>query len=119
MQRLSGVEGMDAQRALEGVGGQPAALERILRRFVNIYRQGEPSLITAQGERDGARLAAVCHSLRGACAAVGAVSLQGRLMELEQSLKAGAPPAQALDTVQHINAELMQFVARIDGEMGV
>ena len=117
MQRLSAVDGLDAQRALEGVGGQPAALERILRRFVNIYRHGEPSLATAQGERDGARLAAVCHSLRGACAAVGAVHLQGQLLELEQSLKAGAPPAQALDTVQHINAELMQFVTRIAGEM--
>ncbi len=88
-ERLRGVDGLDVERALKNVGGQWTSLERVLRAFVDAYRDGIAPLPEAVGAGDAVRVRALCHSLRGACLAVGAVRVQQALDAVDAAL---APP---------------------------
>ena len=84
--RLASIEGLDVERALQFVAGQPALLRRALEAFVSAYGDGLPSLD-----------AAAAHSLRGACAYVGAVRLEAALLDFERQANI-APSSPALQT---------------------
>jgi signal transduction histidine kinase/DNA-binding response OmpR family regulator/HAMP domain-containing protein len=100
--RLSRVEGLDLASALRHVGGQLPLLERLLRVFVANYGAGEPAFLLPAAEDSVARWRSASHSLRGACAAVGAMTLHDELSAFEKAL---AEPTdwQAL----HANAQLL------------
>ncbi len=116
-ERLAEVAGFDVVRALRNVGGQPPTLERVLRSFVRRYRHGEPAMLQlALGtEREAARDAA--HSLRGACATVGAQPLHQGLQALEQALFAGADPAELLPQAMALNQGLVDLAQRLAAEL--
>jgi two-component system sensor histidine kinase/response regulator len=117
-QRLAALTELDLARALGNVGGQMATLERVLQIFVRTYQSGESALLNAHDADTAAHWQAASHSLRGACAAIGALGLQEALAAFEQALSepeaavlALAPQALAL------HARLMRLVAQLQQEL--
>jgi len=106
LERLGAVAGLDLERALRNVGGQQGSLERVLRAFVDAYRDGAPTLVDAVGAADAARVRALCHSLRGACLAVGAVNLQRALETVEAVLARPDETLQLATAVRRVHDEL-------------
>ena len=101
--------GLDASLALRRVGGLPQTLQRVLQRFVDTYRHGEPGLVAGpHGDRQRQE---ACHSLRGACGAIAAYSLQQQMEALEQSEPDGE--ATHLERAREIDSALRQLVADI------
>ncbi|MBP6900355.1 MAG: PAS domain S-box protein [Burkholderiaceae bacterium] len=102
--RLADVPGLDMQRALRIVAGQPALLRRALQAFVVAYGQGLAQL--------DARAA---HSLRGACAYIGATHLEAGLQAYERELAAGSDTA--IPLARTLLDELDELVSRISREL--
>jgi PAS domain S-box-containing protein len=121
--RLAAVEGYDVAFALHNVGGSVGTLERLLGRFVDTYRIGEPALLELERSADTLRCRDACHSLRGACASIGATDLPGRLQAFEQDL-AAFPAGRAPDDVlvrraRALHEDLLQLVERIAAELAL
>jgi CheY-like chemotaxis protein len=74
-QRLAGVPGLSADAALQNLGGDEARLERLLQVFVRTYRDPAKGLAEDPTDDAPARWRAAAHSLRGACATIGADEL--------------------------------------------
>jgi HPt (histidine-containing phosphotransfer) domain-containing protein len=95
-----------------------ASLERVLRRFVDMYRNGEPALL-ASDERDVvARSRDVSHSLRGACAAAGATRLAEQLQAFERELSASTEVPVPLSRARRLHEDLVVLVSRLAAELG-
>jgi two-component system, sensor histidine kinase and response regulator len=113
--RLANLSGLDVATGLRNVGGQPASLQRVLARFVATYRLGDAAL--AQGEMPAAREAwnRACHSLRGACATIGASALQEQARALELALADGAttPAAGLAGQAAALNGSLQALVNQL------
>jgi PAS domain S-box-containing protein len=106
-ERLSSVEGLDGQRAWRLVARQPALLRRVLEFFVSAYEGGLPRLDASQA-----------HSLRGACANIGAVRLEEGLLAFEQAAATSATGASDLQAwAAELLQELRALVERIRGEL--
>ncbi len=118
MERLAGVHGLDAAAALRGVGGQSGTLERVLTRFTELYapREGESGF--GQRIESIASLKATCHSLRGACAAIGAVALHGGLTRFDRELELERDPAKHMPRTRALNEELARFVSELRAALG-
>ena len=114
--RLAAVPGLDVAAGLRNVGGQLGALQRVLGRFVANYRSGEPAL--AAGSPQAARRHA-CHSLRGACATIGATALREAAAALEQALDGAAEPVPpAIDEeARRLDAALVELVRQLDAAL--
>jgi len=111
--RLAAVDGLEVATALHHVGGQAATLARVLAHFTTTYRAGEPALQAGTTPPDPAAWRAACHSLRGACGAIGAVALQQQLADFEQALDTAADgPALAAQAAQ-LDAALRALVGRL------
>ncbi len=97
--RLAAVEGLNVARALVNVGGQAGVLRRVLDRFVQAYAEGAGTL-----DRERA------HSLRGACAAIGAVDLQAALQAYEAGTlrEGGAVPSPEAGEIARQLGELVE-----------
>jgi PAS domain S-box-containing protein len=108
---LAAVPGLQTQAGLATVGGEPAAYQRVLARFVQRYGAGEPGLRPEPATPEA--LAATCHSLRGACAAVGALALAGSLQALETACSSGAALPPLLDQAQQLDSELRQLATAV------
>jgi len=103
--RLANIEGLDVTRALVNVGGQVGVLRRVLNRFVQAYAAGA-------GPMDGK----TAHSLRGACAAIGAVELQVAVQAYEAAAgHANGAELQPLADV--VGRRLRDLVARVQAEL--
>jgi HPt (histidine-containing phosphotransfer) domain-containing protein len=109
VERLAAVPGFDVNFMLHHLGGQVAALQRVLERFVQTYGGASPSLQAAPGagETDAWRQAS--HALRGACGAVGATVLLKQLSAFEEQAAAGAD----LGTLQAEAGRLNEAVSRL------
>jgi CheY-like chemotaxis protein len=103
--RLAAVKGLDIALAMRNLGNDERLLRRVLGSFVETYRNGAGVL-----DREAV------HSLRGACAVIGAVSLQQALLGLERggSSDADATPAPAADAVAQ---DLRELVGRLQAEL--
>ncbi|WP_395703541.1 PAS domain-containing protein [Aquabacterium sp.] len=117
-ERLAEVAGFDLVRALRNVGGQVHTLERVLQSFVKRYRSGEPAMLQLAdpAQREAARNAT--HSLRGACATIGAHELHQGLQALEQTLFGGGDPTGLLPQAQALNDGLVRLAQRLAAELG-
>ena len=115
MQRLQTVPGLDVARGLRNVAGRIGTLERMLRRFVETYAGGSPELAAAT---DLATLRTRCHSLRGACATVGATALADELAAIEALLPATADAAALHGRGQAVHRALLELVAALDAALG-
>jgi CheY-like chemotaxis protein len=89
MQRLAQVEGLEPTVGLRSLGGNEVMLERILWRFVQLYRAGCPALRDAGLDRPESRSQESAHSVCGACYTIGAVGLGDQLRALENALREG------------------------------
>jgi PAS domain S-box-containing protein len=87
-QRLAGVPALDVAAALRVVNGDAALLERILQRFAATYAAGCPGLAAVGSAAEREHASAQCHSLRGACATVGARALAEAIGGYEAALVA-------------------------------
>ncbi len=116
-QRLAAVAGLDVAAGLRNVGGQIGALQRVLTRFVATYHQGEPAL--AATSPLAARRHA-CHSLRGACATIGALALRDRAIELEEALDRAAEPVPAAvdEQARQLDAALVDLGRDLAAALG-
>jgi PAS domain S-box-containing protein len=118
-ERLEAVEGYEVAGALRNVAGQVPALVRILRNFIRLYRDGEPALLRAESAEDAERWRLACHSLRGACASIGATALQQRLLAFERDLK-GSVEVQALAArAATLHQELLVLVGRLEAALNI
>ena len=104
--RLAAVAGFDFESALRNVGGQEPSLERVLRAFVDVYRDGAPQLVDAAVAGDAARVRALCHSLRGACLAVGAARVLHALEAIEAALARSDEIPQLETAARRVHDEL-------------
>ncbi|MDO9283469.1 MAG: response regulator, partial [Aquabacterium sp.] len=114
---LAAIEGLDIASALRHVGGHGPVLARVLAGFADIYRAGVPALVAAAEASDWAALAAACHSLRGACATVGAVVLQAQAQALEDQVGAGAEAHALQAQCVDLDQQLRQLSARLVGAL--
>ena len=117
-QRAAKIEGLDFPQALVHVGGQPQRLERVLRRFVQTYRNGDGQLARLPAEQAIERWRAACHSLHGAYSTVGAMALQGEVLAFQRALtQTRDDPALAVQAAELQNS-LLQLVDRIARQLG-
>ena len=72
MLSLAQVAGFDLRDGLTNTGGDEQRLARLLRMFVDQYHTGDARLADAARSDNAAGIVAAAHSIRGACAAVGA-----------------------------------------------
>ena len=104
--RLASVAGLDIQQAMRSVGGRVPLLRRMLDRFVMSYQH-------AAGEIDRER----AHSLRGACATIGAIPLQAALLGYESDMAAGLDGDAMRRQAERINAGLGELAASLRSEL--
>jgi signal transduction histidine kinase/CheY-like chemotaxis protein/HPt (histidine-containing phosphotransfer) domain-containing protein len=116
-ERLAEVTGFSLARGLVSVGGNLDVLLRILRTFLGNYRSGVPGLLHAAARGDRAAVMTACHSLRGACASVGATATADLAATLEMSSPA-LPPDALLENAQQIHHELITLIGRLETEIG-
>jgi hypothetical protein len=91
---------------MRSVGGQFSTLRRVLERFVTSYQFGA-------GEID----VQISHSLRGACATVGATQLQSALVKYEEDAAGGAAASHLRQQADQINAGLIALTAALRFEL--
>ncbi|WP_395704195.1 Hpt domain-containing protein, partial [Aquabacterium sp.] len=111
------VAGFDLVRALRNVGGQVHTLERVLQSFVKRYRSGEPAMLQLADPAQSEAARNATHSLRGACATIGAHELHQGLQALEQTLFGGGDPTGQLPQAQALNDALMRLAQRLAAEL--
>jgi CheY-like chemotaxis protein len=104
--RLAAIDGLDVGQALDRLGGNMTVVRRVLQRFAQIYGGGAGPM-----DRE------VAHSLRGACATVGAVDLC-ELLQAYEALAAAQPGAAALKPqADRIDTELSALVRQLQAEL--
>jgi CheY-like chemotaxis protein len=104
--RLALVEGLDIPQAMRSVGGNLHVLQRALDRFVATYQFGAEEMDVQ-----------IAHSLRGACATVGATQLQSALLNYEEAFAAGATAVELRQQADQINASLLALTASLRIEL--
>ena len=113
--RLAAVPGFDLAQALSHVGGQAEVLARVLARFVTAYAHGEPALVDPAAR---ARWPACAHSLRGACAAVGARGPLSALDAFERDLADGVDGPVVAASAQRVHQALLDLVRELGAALG-
>ncbi len=113
------MEGYEVGGALRNVAGQLPTLVRILRNFIGMYRRGVPALLRSDDADDVERWRLACHSLRGACASVGATALQQRLLAFEQQLKGTVDVQRHAASAKALHEELLVLVGRLETALNV
>jgi PAS domain S-box-containing protein len=116
-ERLAGIDGYSVEQGLRNLGGQMPRLARILDHFVRTYRRGETALLQSATPEDLVRLRAVCHSLRGACATIGATALVPQLQALEEALRGSAEARDLGPQARQLHADLIALVDRLAAEL--
>ncbi len=112
--RLARVDGFEVDRALRNVGGQLPSLQRVLDRFVASYRGGMPALRVVDDQGSFAPWRAATHSLRGACATLGATAMLARLEAFERDMDDTPDLAALVPAARRLNEDLIALVGRLD-----
>jgi HPt (histidine-containing phosphotransfer) domain-containing protein len=116
-QRLAGIVGLDVAQGLRNLGGQMTALVRVLALFCTTYANGEPAFAAPPSPEAAQRWRDACHSLRGACATVGAEDLLAHLVAFDKALAAGVDLSALAVQAGQLNAELQALVATLQAEL--
>lgn len=119
LKRLALSGAIDVPTALQQVGGREQMLQKVMRRFAQTYAQGVPALLEQQAsDEDTAKAwSSACHSLEGACAAVGATKLYAQVVAFAKTLSVPlleehATRARALhEQLRELAAHLGELVA--------
>ena len=115
--RLAAIEDYDVASGLRHVGGQMTVLARVLRQFVQTYAAGEPALLVSDAPDSVQRWRSVCHSLRSACAAVGATRLAAQLQAFEDELVGSTETATLAGRAQRLHEALVRLAKRLEAEL--
>lgn len=115
--RLAAINDFDLASSLNNLGGQLPQLERVLQRFAQTYRSGEPRLLQAASQGETAELWQVCHSLRGACAVLCSTALVQQIEALEAALGEPLSAAELLDRVRPLQAKLLALARQLDAAL--
>ena len=111
IEAVSGVPGFDAAGGLRQSGLRPELYLAVLRRFVGVYAAGMPALRDGADSAPPRELARLAHSLRGACATIGAVEVQEMAAELEAlGHQADAPRAELARRARELEQALKSLV---------
>lgn len=105
--RLAGVDGLDAERGLAHTGGRVDLYGRLLARFAAHYVDGVPGLIDPESPPDV--IARHAHSVRGACAAIGARALEAQALDLESACRLGQDAKDVAPRAAVLQAGLVQL----------
>jgi signal transduction histidine kinase/DNA-binding response OmpR family regulator/HPt (histidine-containing phosphotransfer) domain-containing protein len=120
-ERLSQIDGYSLERGLNAAAARLPILVKLLRTFISCYRSGDAGLLSALDARDQAGVLLAAHSVRGACAAVGATTAVDLAQALEALCTPGipAPPDPAVvAAASRLNEELSRVCAAIALELG-
>ncbi len=116
-ERLAHVDGFNLGHALHSVAGRLPMLVRTLSTFVATYRQGEPQLLLPITQGTLLQWRASSHSLRGACATIGATRLQKQLHDFECALDASADDHELAVQARLAHEELLRLVSHLGAEL--
>jgi PAS domain S-box-containing protein len=111
--RLEAIDGYDLAAGIRHVGGKLSSLSPVLRQFVSAHSAGEPAFLSPNMP-DAVKLwSKRSHSIRGACALIGATRLQAELADFEQQL-AACGDAQALERqARQLHEDLAALAERL------
>jgi two-component system, sensor histidine kinase and response regulator len=112
--RLAAVPGLALGPAMGHLSLQPDVLQRVLGRFVDQYRLGEPRFLDTASPQTAQRWQAASHSLRGACGAIGAVELQAALRRFERALRKGIGAQALAAQASGLHLQLRDWVVHLD-----
>lgn len=115
---LARIDGVDVDRGLANVGGRPATLARVWRTFVRVYAHNEPARESLQGPADPLEACrAAAHSIKGACATLGAHGLMTAAQALEAAAQAAHDPADVVAQACALDDALARLVAAVDAAL--
>ena len=83
--------------------GRKPLIRKLVNVFIQTYDTFTDDMNTLAQRGDSKAFAVQLHSLKGACASLGAETLRGRIAALEADLKSGA------SSMQQVHAELVPF----------
>ncbi|MDE1926533.1 MAG: response regulator, partial [Burkholderiales bacterium] len=109
-ERLAGIGDLEVAQLMHFVGGRIDTLEVVLRSFVSNYGAGAPVLLEPPRADSLEAWRAVCHSMRGACAVVGAPALARELGAIESGVDAGAAAAHWGGRGRALHARFVELV---------
>ncbi len=115
--RLADVPGLDLHAALINVNERVDALGKILATFVATYRSGIPATLGQAGAQTAEGWRAFCHSLRGACAAIGATSLEASVRALERLLHDLSDVQALVAQGESVRTELLDLVLQLQARL--
>jgi PAS domain S-box-containing protein len=115
--RLAAIPGFNLADALRLARKDMGLLSALLKRFVGHYRAGLPDLLQASGQGDTARVGTLCHSLRGACMAIGANALAELVADTEAQARRGAQPVELAHRAGEIQGPLSVLVESLAREL--
>lgn len=110
---LAAIPGLDVERGLKVLNGQPAAYLRLLRQFTIDHGQDVARLREqmARGDRDDSRR--VAHTLKGAAGNLGVTVVQRLAVALEAAFKDGADALEIEGLATRLETELSQVTRAI------
>jgi signal transduction histidine kinase/DNA-binding response OmpR family regulator len=111
--RLAGVDGLDVVQALRNVGGQASTLARVMRCFVNNGDTDVHNLLHPPGDDPRTTWRSTSHSMRGACATIGATTLSQQLLVFERALHDGTALVQLIASARLIERGLSTLVTQV------
>jgi len=117
-QRLAAVQGFDLPRALRNLGGQESTVARVLRSFVRTYSaQAAPEILQPAAPDPLPQWREQCHSVRGACATIGATALEADLLAFERSLAEPGDADERHRRALELQRRLHELAARLDAAL--
>ena len=120
--RLAAIEGLDITAALRHMGDNLPGLAQVLRQFATTYQAGMPALLAAANPEDPDVQAIArrqtSHSLRGACASIGAGALVQQLHDFETAVLAQEDESSLQQRGQAIHQQVLVLVGAIRRELG-
>ncbi|MDO9315664.1 MAG: response regulator [Burkholderiaceae bacterium] len=115
---LSTIEGFDCSQAVHNAGGNIQTMERALRSFVNNCSERTWDLSEAPLAEQIPRWRATCHSLRGACGAIGAVSLHDELLDFERRMDSATDARELTEQVHRLRDHQRLLVDQLGAALG-
>ena len=116
--RLSTIEGFDAEQAMRNVGRSAPTLARALRTFAKVYRDEQKLLAidpTKPAQLDALR--AACHSIVGACATIGAVAIAREAESLHDRSSVAGQQATLAAAAAALHESLTRLSHEIDRQL--
>ncbi|WP_164962795.1 PAS domain-containing protein [Rubrivivax sp. JA1026] len=113
-ERLGALGEIDVDAALRLVGGRPNVLQRLMRRFAEVYALGVPALVAPGGDERLAAWKCAAHSLHGACGAIGARALQAHARELEHDTASATQAEPLAERARELHERVRAVAAQLE-----